>query len=256
MSLIARWVEETRPAAVVVDVSVEVALFVRMLGVPVIVMTMPGDRTDGPHALVHQLADHIVAAWPRELYEPEWLRPFAAKTSYVGGISRFEEHEILQSAQDRTSVLVLGGQGGCDFDQAMVDATAAQLTEIDWKTLGLRGGPWTGDPWLDICAADVVVTHAGQNCVADVATASRPAIVLPQSRPFNEQYITADTLFKHGLALATSGWPDADAWRSLIRRAQVSDPSRWQEWHTAGAAVRAAGAIEATASRYAEAATP
>jgi hypothetical protein len=256
MALIARWVEETRPAVVVVDVSVEVALFVRLLGVPVIVMTMPGERTDVPHALVHQLADHIIAAWPRELYEPEWLRPYAAKSSYVGGISRFEEHRVLSSAQNRTSVLVLGGKGGCDFDQATVDTTAAQIPEIDWEAVGLRGGPRTIDPWPDICAADVVITHAGQNCVADVAAARRPAIVIPQSRPFNEQYVTADTLHRHGLALATSGWPDAHAWRSLIGQAQASDPRRWQRWHTAGAAARAAEAIETTASQYAESATP
>ena len=256
MALIARWVEETRPAAVVVDVSVEVALLVRMLGVPVIVMTMPGERADGPHVLVHQLADHIVAAWPREAYEPEWLRPFAAKTSYVGGISRFEEHEIVQSAHDRTSVLVLGGMGGCAFDQETVDATAAQVPEIDWKALGLRGGRRTDDPWPAICSADVVVSHAGQNCVADIAAARRPAIVIPQARPFNEQYVTAHTLRKHGLALATSGWPDAQVWLSLIGQAQASDPRRWQRWHTAGAAARAAEVIETTASRYAEPATP
>lgn len=87
MALIARWIEKTQPAAIVVDVSVEVALFIRLLGVPVIVMAMPGDRTDAPHASVHQIADHIIAAWSRELYEPEWLRAYAAKTSYVGGIS-------------------------------------------------------------------------------------------------------------------------------------------------------------------------
>ena len=96
MALITRWIEVTRPAAIVVDVSVEVALFVRLLGVPVIVMAMPGERTDAPHASVHQIADHIIAAWPRELYEPEWLRAYAAKTSYVGGISRFVGHEALQ----------------------------------------------------------------------------------------------------------------------------------------------------------------
>ncbi len=101
MALITRWIEVTRPAAVVVDVSVEVALFVRLLGVPVIVMAMPGERTDGPHALVHQIADHIVAAWPQELYEPEWLRAYAAKTSYVGGISRFGDREGLQPTEDR-----------------------------------------------------------------------------------------------------------------------------------------------------------
>jgi hypothetical protein len=256
MALIARWVEETRPAAVLVDVSVEVALFVRLLGVPVIVMTMPGDRIDDPHTLVHQLADHIIAAWPRELYEPEWLRHYAAKTSYVGGISRFENHDVGSSSQNRTSVLVLGGKGGCAFDQATVDATATQIPEIDWKALGLRGGPRRLDPWPDICAADVVITHAGQNCVADVAAARRPAIVIPQSRPFNEQYTTANTLRTHGLALATSGWPDARVWRSLIGQAQSSDPSRWQRWHTAGAARRAAEAIETTANRYAESATP
>ena len=182
MALIARWIEATRPAAIVVDVSVEVALFVRLLGVPVIVMAMPGERTDAPHASVHQIADHIVAAWPQELYEPEWLRAYAAKTSYVGGISRFEDHEALQPTTDRApTVLVLSGTGGCDFDQTTVDATAALVPEIRWTTLGLRGGPRTSDPWPDICAADVVITHAGQSCVADVAAARRPAIVLPQA---------------------------------------------------------------------------
>ena len=256
MALIARWVEETRPAAVVVDVSVEVALFIRLLGVPVIVMTMPGERTDRPHAMVHQIADHIIAAWPQELYEPEWLRAYGAKTSYVGGISRYEDLDVSSSTQNRTSVLVLGGKGGCDFDQATVDTTATQMPEIDWKALGLRGGPRAADPWPDISAADVVITHAGQNCVADVAAARRPAIVIPQPRPFNEQYTTADTLRRHGLAVTTPGWPDAQVWRSLIGQVRSSDPSRWQRWHTAGAAARAAEAIETTANQYAEPATP
>ena len=48
----------------VVDVSVEVAILVRLLGVPVVVMAMPGDRIDAPHDLVYQAADHILAAWP------------------------------------------------------------------------------------------------------------------------------------------------------------------------------------------------
>jgi hypothetical protein len=252
MALIAQWIDKARPAAVVVDVSVEVALFVRLLGVPVIVMAMPGERTDGPHALVHQIADHIVAAWPHELYEPEWLRAYAAKTSYVGGISRFEHHEVLHPTGDRApSVLVLSGTGGVDFDQATIDAAAASIPEITWKTLGLRGGPRTPDPWPDICAADVVITHAGQSCVADVAAARRPAIVLPQPRPFDEQHATAETLRRHRIAVATRGWPDARAWRCFIKQARASDPSRWQRWQTTGAAVRAAEAIETTVCQYA-----
>jgi UDP-N-acetylglucosamine--N-acetylmuramyl-(pentapeptide) pyrophosphoryl-undecaprenol N-acetylglucosamine transferase len=253
MALIARWVEQARAAAVVIDVSVEVAVFVRLLGVPVIVMAMPGDRTDAPHVLVHQIADRIVATWPQELYEPEWLRVHAGKTSYVGGISRFEDHAFPLPAEDRApTVLVLTGTGGCDFDQATVDATASQTPEINWKTLGLRSGPKTPEPWPDICAADVVITHAGQNCVADIAAARRPAIVLPQSRPFNEQHVTAETLRRHRLAIATSGWPDARAWRCLIAHARASDASRWERWQTSGAAARAAQAIETTARQFAK----
>ena len=252
MALIAEWIEQARPAAVVVDVSVEVAVFVRLLGVPVIVMAMPGERTDAPHVLVHQIADRIVAAWPGELYEPDWLRTHAHKTSYVGGISRFEDRQDPQPPRDRVpTVLVLTGAGGCDFDQATVDATAAQMPEINWKTLGLRNGVTTADPWPDICAADVVITHAGQNCVADVAAARRPAIVLAQSRPFDEQHVTAETLRRHRLASVTTDWPDPHAWQCLIRQAQAADPNKWERWRTKGAAARAAEAIETTARRYA-----
>lgn len=90
MSEIARWVSAARPEAVVVDVSVEVAIFVRLLGTPVIVVALPGKRTDAPHLLVHRLADHIVAAWPRALCVPSWLRQYDDKTTSIGGISRFD----------------------------------------------------------------------------------------------------------------------------------------------------------------------
>ena len=149
------------------------------------------------------------------------------------------------------TVLVLSGTGGVDFDQTTVDATAASIPEITWKTLGLRGGPRTPDPWPDICAADVVITHAGQSCVADVAAARRPAIVLPQPRPFDEQHATAETLRRHRLAVATRGWPDARAWRCFIGQARASDSSRWEQWQTTGAAARAAEAIETTVCQYA-----
>ncbi len=89
--MVARWVADVQPAVIVTDVSVEIAVFARLLGVPVIVVALPGERFDAPHALVHRLADHIIAAWPQDLYVPAWLRPYEDKTSYVGGISRFEE---------------------------------------------------------------------------------------------------------------------------------------------------------------------
>ena len=195
MALIARWVEQTRPAAVVVDVSAEVAAFVRLLGVPVIVMAVPGDRTDAPHQFVHQLADHIVATWPRELYDPSWLRRAPRQDQLRRRNQQFR-------AAGRYAVAEHDGRSEGVWCWAVpVDPTSTRPRSMPpppsprnplEDTGPARWAHATSDPWPDICAADVVVTHAGQGCVADVAAARRPAIVLPQSRPFGEQDATGE----------------------------------------------------------------
>ncbi|OBJ11751.1 glycosyltransferase [Mycobacterium colombiense] len=254
MHEIARWVSDARPEAVVVDVSVEVAVFIRLLGVPVIVMALPGNRVDAPHVLVHRLADHIVAAWPRALCVPSWLRQWDEKTSYVGGISRFEGRDggdsgslIPAKPLSETRVLVLSGAGDA-FGASLQDCAAAHSVQ-SWTTLGGTGGSWKPDPWRDIREADVVVTHAGQSCIADVAAARRPATVVPQSRPFDEQRATARVLKRHRLAVVAQRVPDPRAWPALLTAATETDPQRWRRWEVAGAANRAAEAIESTARR-------
>ncbi len=259
MDTIARWVADAQPEAVVVDVSVEVAVFVRLLGVPIIVMALPGKRYDAPHLLVHRLADHIVAAWPKELCVPPWLRSYEDKTSYVGGISRFDGRQIpapppahpQRGPCAATTVLILGGADGLGAGPGALEqcATAQQLAT--WTTLGTSEADWTDDPWPQMCGADVVVTHAGQSCIADVAAAQRPAVIIPQPRPYDEQLATARVLRQYRLAVVLRRWPDQRAWPALVTQAQASGPDRWRRWNIRGAAARAADAIEATARRYA-----
>lgn len=251
MQTLARWVADARPDAVVVDVSVEVATFVRLLGVPVIVVAQPGKRVDQPHLLVHRMADHIVAPWPRELCIPPWLRSYDAKTSYVGGISRFEGRPGPRCAPGESpTVLVLGGAGGSGIDAATVSGLAAEHPNYTWTSLGVPGGPWSEDPWPQICAADVVVGHAGQGCIADIAAAERPAVIVPQSRPFDEQQMTGRVLRQHQIAVVSRRWPDHRAWPGLLSQALAGDPQRWRRWQVRGAAARAAAAIENTARLY------
>lgn len=255
MQAIAQWVRDARPEAFVVDVSVEVAAFVRLLGVPVIVMALPGHRIDEPHLMVHRLADHIVAAWPQELAEPTWLHPHAVKTSYVGGISRFDGRKRLDHREDdrfnsATTVLVLGGAEGIGVQAAAVEDLRRQLPGTRWTFVGASGSEWTADPWPRMCSADVVVTHAGQGCIADVAAAQRPAVVIPQRRPFNEQHATAAVLRQSRLAVVTEHWPPVEEWPLLLKRARSLDPMRWRQWRVAGAADRAAEVIETIARRY------
>lgn len=248
MCSIAEWVSTAKPDVMVVDVSVEVAMMVRLLGVPTVVMAMPGDRTDPAHGLVYRTAGHIIAAWPKAQYEPSWLRQHATKTTYVGGISRFDGRANAPGPGDgRMNVLILSGAGGSEFDLAGVTRCATAHPQFQWSTLGVPGGPWTDDPWQALCSADVVISAAGQSSIADVATAARPAVVIAAQRPFAEQRATAWALERGGLAVARHGRPPVDEWSALIDRAQARGTDGWQRWETRGAAARAAAVIERVA---------
>lgn len=98
LGMIAADLASERFDAFVVDVSVEVTLLVRLFGVPVVVMTQPGERNDEPHRLAFTAATRIVAPWPEALYVPRALEPFRGKTSFVGGISRFAGRRAAAAA--------------------------------------------------------------------------------------------------------------------------------------------------------------
>ena len=250
MTSIASWVAVERPALVVVDVSVEVAVLVRSLGVPVIVVAMRGERTDRAHATAYDLADALLAPWPAEIPEP-WPTSWLDKTWHVGALSRLDGRRAV-AAPGQRRVAVLWGRGGSDVSVADVHAASTASPGWTWHPAGLPGADWIQDPWPLLQAADVVVTHAGQNTLAEVAAARRPAIVVPQSRPHQEQRANADALCRAGLALVCDTWPSPQQWPSLLRRAAASDPSRWKHWSDGLGARRAAALIDRAAGRYEE----
>lgn len=252
MTRIAEWISDARPQALVVDVSAEVAVFARLMGVPVVVVAMPGARDDDAHQLVYKIADHIIAAWPKEIYDPDWLRDFHRKTTYVGGISRFDGRQRvtdLGGGDPRPQVLVMSGAGGSHISRENIQSCASQHDSFRWKALGVGGEGWLADPWNELCSSDIIVTHAGQNAVADVATAQRPAIVVAEERPFDEQAATARALSEHQLCLSLRTWPATDQWPTLIEEAKAIGVHRWSKWRTAGAADRAAAIIRMVSER-------
>ncbi|MGW5924488.1 glycosyltransferase [Nocardia fluminea] len=253
MAAIGQWIARENPAAVVVDVSVEVALLARLHGVPVIAMVLPGQRTDTAHQLVHRVADVLIAAWPREVYDPAWLGAYRDKTHYVGGISRFAGRRRFSRDPDSSpaSVLVLAGGGGSEFTPQMVEDCTRRHRRYRWRTAGI--GEWIDDPWSLMCAADVIVSHAGQGAVADIAAAARPAVLVPSVRPFGEQRATARALATAGLAVTVEELPRPADWPALIEEARHLDADRWRRWGVAGAAARAAAVIDRVADRSAAA---
>ena len=243
MARIAEWISAVRPAVLVVDVSVEVTVLARLMGVPVVVRALPGDRSDAAHQLGFSLAEAIIADWPDMGALARDLQPWADRTHHVGGITRFAGRTTTAVPKARPRVLVLQGSGGTSVGPAEVAAAAAATPDWEWHRLG--PGAWSEDPWPELCAADVVVTHAGLSALADVAAAGRAAVIIPEDRPHDEQRVTAGALAEAGVVVAAEHWPEDQQWPGLLARALAVGASGWRRWGTDGAAERAARVIEA-----------
>ena len=182
---IARWINRARPAALVVDVSVEVAGWTRLMGVPIVVMALPGDRCRpratiwatprrrAARALAPGSAQH--GPRPAALGRPHPPRrgPLALHRS-APAAALDGRHRLSSSSPGQRRYRVSG-----DDDLAAAARCHAGLGWEHTRTRRLvRRSP--GPP---LSAADVVVTHAGLGALADVAAAGRPAVVIARGPP-------------------------------------------------------------------------
>ena len=138
MAAIARWVADARPALVVVDVSVEVAVLVRALGVPVVVAAMRGERDrPGAHhgvrprrraarAVAGRAARAVAAALARQDVARRRALPLRRR-------GRRRRHPA-----DRR-VTVLWGAGGSEVTAHDVDAAQAATPGWTWDATTLSG---------------------------------------------------------------------------------------------------------------------
>ena len=229
----------TRPTVMVVDVSPEVATFVRLLGTPIGVMAQPGDRGDRAHALAYALADAVFAPWPVGAHAEHAA---ASRALHLGAMSRFDDLEPRPSSEPKTVTLMLG-DGGTEVPRALIEATRAATPDHHWT---LCGGPFPRSPDIlkDLTRASVVVTHAGENAVAEVAALNRSAVVVALERPFGEQLATTAALRSLGVDTALEAWPPPAAWPALLDRAS-RHPCRIHDVWPVGGAEIAARAIEA-----------
>ena len=246
LAIIADWIARSPVSAFVVDVSVEITAFVRLMGVPTVAFAQPGDRTDAPHRLGYDLADRILAPWADGAIEAEELSARRERVHHVGAISRYDGRQTPADAGDGARrVLFLSRT----LEPARLDATIDLLTARGWvvETAGARDDDRVDDVWPLLCRATVVVSAAGQNGIADLAAAGARAVVLPQSRPFGEQDHTARVLQSRGYAVTGPAHASPAQVVELVERAAASSPD-WTGWGVAGAAARAARIIEEATS--------
>ncbi len=253
MAAIAGWIARHRPSVMVVDLSVEVIALARLMGVPTVAVTLPGIRDDAAHRLGFELADAIVAPWPARYRDlgPS-LERYRAKVHHVGAISRYAGRSLgvpdagVAGVPAPYRVLALSGTGDSPAGRPATGSEDPAVPGWHWQALG--PGRWNADPWNEICAADVIVTHAGLGALADVAAARRPTVVIPRARPHDEQVTTAAVLAAGNLAVVADQEPDSPAqWHALLERAQQLGGGNWSHWSDGAGAARMAALVEAIA---------
>lgn len=248
MAAVSSWVQRCAPAAVVVDVSVEVLLLVRLHGVPVVGVVLPGHRGDAAHLLGLDVADELVGFWPAQAHgmlrgvDPATL----ARVRTVGALSRYPVAEPAPRVPGPRRAVVMLGRGGHDLSPAETDRLRAGTARWSWTVLD--GTDWVEDPSAVVRGADVVVTHAGQNALAEVAAARRPAVVVPQERPHQEQRTTGTVLREGGWPVVVRDtWPRGAEWDDVADAAAGLDGASWDGWCDGGAADRFAEVVLRTA---------
>jgi hypothetical protein len=234
MAAVARFIDDARPDAMVVDVSVEVALYARLMGIPVIWIGQRGVRVDDPHRAVYRFA-RLVVPWTRALRGSTPGLP--ADTRYSGAFSRLDDRSVTPPSGDRRA-LVLIGRGGDSVSTAQIEAARAATPDWHWTRPDDADDPDV--LWRALMDADVVVGTGGRNVVAEVAAARRPLVCIPQERPFGEQVDQARALQSAGLAESLPAWPRGPEWALILGRACHRDPARWALLHDGHGAQRLA----------------
>lgn len=243
MAQLSAWIQDTDPAVLVADVSVEAALLARLHGVPVVTVALPGVRVDRPHTLGFGVSDAVIAAWPVEAGQMLHAgHEVLARLQPVGAISRLPVQPGRPPGKI-SRVLVLGGAGGGGMDDAALADARNQTPGVKWIPLGTNPGNRSADPLPHLLAADLVLTHAGQGALADVAAAGIPAVVVPQDRPHQEQAATGRALAALDLPVIVSrGFARGD-WADLLKSAAKLDGRKWAGWNDGAGASRAAKVI-------------
>ena len=265
MARIAAWAAEG-PAALCVDVSAEVAVFGRLLSLPVAVVRQSGRRWDPAHRLAYRLASRLIAPFPAALEEPDapgWVRE---KTDYVGGFSRFDGLEVgAPPNQNRVAVVGGGGSGGPGSSAAWAASDVLEAARATpgwtWTWIGgdLEGGPeggppnltalgWVADPFPVLTGSDVIVTAGGHNAVMEAAAADRPMVVVPEPRPFDEQVRKAAALEAAGAAVACRSWPAPEAWPAVLEAVLALEAGPRRALIDGQGAQRAAAVLDALAA--------
>lgn len=225
------------PDVVMVDVSVEVAVFARLSGYPVAFRRMPGNRGDPAHQMAYSLSDAIFGYFPSTLEDPEQLEAYGAKSHYLTvpePAGPPASSEVRQGVRPRRVVVQTSLASSLPLRDVASAARASPRWQ--WEVAGAvekDGTPLPGnltlhgvldDPGPVMNRADLLISSAGHNAVVAAAACRRPVFLIPEERPYDEQLHFARSLQAVAGIPMLGSWSAPTDWPALLERSARSDP--------------------------------
>ena len=260
MASIAAWVEAHRPAVAVIDVSVEVTLFFRLLSVATIVFRLAGDRSDAAHLEAFRAAERIIAPFPAPFEHaatPAWVRD---KTIYAGFIHAQVRNEAPRVSPNTVAVVM--GFGGSRMAIADVILAARATPDHRWHVYGIA---FDGDGELPsnltmhafvadiddrVARAHILIGAAGDGLVSLAVRHRKRFICIPEERPYGEQTTKANVLAALGVAIVRQSWPHSSDWPALLAAAAQIDLSGVDALHSHASLANVCKAIDEIANKF------
>ncbi|MDO6415102.1 glycosyltransferase [Sphingomonas sp. BIUV-7] len=260
VAIVSRWIADERPALIVVDVSVEVAMLARLAATPVVYVRLAGLRDDPAHLDAFRAAHALIAPFDEALDDPatpDWVR---AKTTYFSGLTAHRSEPAPDAPRD--DILVVVGAGGSMIDGPALAAAARATPDRHWRVAGLiepvSDAPanlqmlgWVDDVAAEIDRATVVIGGGGDGVVSAVLAAGQPFLCLPEARPFDEQRSKARQLRAARAAVVRESWPVAEDWQAVLAETAASATGVGAKLHDPDGPARAAAFLLAMAEQRA-----
>ncbi|WP_424973940.1 glycosyltransferase [Dinoroseobacter sp. S124A] len=267
LNALTRWFDRAHPALLMIDESAEIARLARRCDVPHVVALKHGMRQDEAHDEMFSGAEGLLAPFHKALAQPDWSHGWTGKTHFAAGLERLQRVPERQAArrrlnlpEDATVILALTDPTTQPMQHAAVIAGARAVSDCVWLLAGDEAA--AGDPSnlrrmsgdvtheTQIAAADLVISNAGDVISAEILSARRPWIVVPEWSLCDAQIEKARALSKAGAAHMRHQLPGYEAgWRQTLDIAtQLHDPARQAALDHAGAAAGVAAWLEGLAA--------
>lgn len=238
-----------------VDVSMEVALFCKTLGLTVGHNVLLGNRDDARHTLLFDACDYYVSDNDPRL-DGLSKRHGPKEVQYVGGISRYKKAE-LQATQTVKNIVITLSPKSERTTMEHFAATAQSYPDITWHIVGPADEEFSepnivmhgtvGNPYELYQHADVIVGAGGHNTIMEAASLGKRFVCIPEDRPYEEQVVAAKALAENAMAVYRPSLPVAHEWDAVFTELEGVDVRSFQSLVDDAAAQKLAHVIAAHA---------